>query len=119
MSSRMTRGVSGDGWGRARKGSGTRGVAVEGEGMLLRRPPLSDEAHPQQDPQNEGNGEDETGQLQGGQDDPYQVKRGLLDPDPGRGGRGRRQRLPSLSATVDRRLEPVNCRVWVRLKASR
>src|SRR5258708_23175694 len=90
----------GDGWGRAGKGSGTRGVAVDGEGMVLRRPPLPDEAHPQQDPENEGDGEYEPCQLQGGQDDPYQVKPALLAPHPGHCCHPPRHSLPLLAPSI-------------------
>jgi hypothetical protein len=94
---------------------------VEGDGVEGgRRAPTAadDEDGSQHQAEDEGDDEQYAGEAEGAEDEPHQVEGRRLDGDPGDDGLdGQRTEPPS--ATVDRRRESVNWRVWVRLRASR
>lgn len=110
----------GPGRGRARRASGGT-VEVERDGVEGGRrgaAAANDEDGSEDEAEDDGDDEQHPGEAEGAEDEPHQVEGWRLDGDPG-DDRLDGQRTEPPSATVDRRRESVNWRVWVRLRASR
>src|SRR5437867_2648523 len=96
-------------------------VQVQGHGVEGGRAGAAaaqDQGQAEEASDGEGGHQEDAGELERRDDDPYQVEGGPLDLDPGDGVLGV-HRPRAFSATVERAPDPVNCRIWVRLSASR
>src|SRR5207247_995812 len=120
MSSALTRRAKG-GWYPASATKESACVQVQGQrvqGGWARVAAAQDQRQAQQTPDGEGGQQEDARELERRDDDAHQVEGGPLDLDPGNGVL-RIHRPRTFSATVERAPEPVNCRIWVRFRASR